>query len=152
MKKLLLTLTLVAALCYPHVKATQTIVKPGDATLGFAIAAASNGDTLVLKNDSAYRELDTLVIKMKITIKAQRLRKLPGLDGMPHLYNDGKIDPFFKLYSNAELILIGIDVNNQTSMDIIRAADKDSTDGVFSVTIDRCRLHNCLFTEKEREG
>lgn len=152
MKKLISTLILVAALCCPKLMATQIIVSPGDATLSTAINAASDGDTLILKNDSLYAEYDTISITKKITIMAKRLRKLPELAGLPMITNEGKQDPFFKLYNNAELTLIGLDIDNKGAFDVIRAADKDSSNGVFSITIDRCRIHNCTFNQKDKGG
>lgn len=70
-KKLLLAMVLVLSLS--GLVLAQTLVAPGDGTLGAAIKAAASGDVLVLQNGGLYTESADLayVINKRITIKAE---------------------------------------------------------------------------------
>ena len=122
------------------VNAQRIEVSPDIGALDAAITGASDGDTLVLQSNGVYQILDKLIIDKKVTLIADVIDTLPGLDDLAVVENIFQVSPVFDLKDGADLTLIGIDVDASTAP-FIFSCDND-TGVVLDLFINRCRLHN----------
>ena len=121
----------------------EGLVEPGIGTLDDAVLAAADGDTLVLKNGETYDILDAMNIDKKLVIIAQEIPALPGLENMPKINNMFTATKVFHLQNNANLHLIGIDVDAGGGANIF-VTERESVGVTVSLEVNRCRLHNTI--------
>ena len=133
------TILLLIFSCF-SVFAQKTTVDPGDGTLEDAVSGASAGDTLVLKINSNYNILDRLLIDKKLTIMAQTIDTLPGLDDLPTITNLFAVDEIFLMGDGCDLSVISLDLDGGTGLYIFRPVS--DTGVTISLNADRCRMHN----------
>jgi hypothetical protein len=138
MKKFALLYTFLM-LCF-IINAQRIEVAPDIGALDAALASANDGDTLVLQSNGSYSILDVLLINKKVTIVADVIDTLPGLDDLPVIDNIFQVSPVFDLKDGANLSLIGIDVNASTAPFIFSCSN--DTGAVLDLYVNRCRLHN----------
>lgn len=116
------------------------VIPPGFGTIEEYLAVAEDGDTLYLMNDSLYVPIDILFIDKKITLMSQTTPELPGLLGMPMIYNAFSNNTVIQLNDGADLTLIGLDIDADGMLNIISM--RGSQDATVALQVNRCRLHN----------
>jgi hypothetical protein len=119
---------------------SSDVVEPGMGTLDAAVAAAADGDVIVLQNGGQYDIISPLVIDKKLTIRAENAPELPALENMPIISNMFTSTQVFALNTNCDLSLIGIDVDafgGSFVFDPMGASDQ-----TINLYVNRCRLHN----------
>ncbi|MDZ7722276.1 MAG: T9SS type A sorting domain-containing protein [candidate division KSB1 bacterium] len=137
-------------------------VEPGDATLSAAIAAANDGDVLVLQDGGEYVEtfLNSITIDKELTIKAKdNYTDRPVIKNHSVQTGSGGNRPaFFMLESQAHLTLTGLDLDGlEPDTAQYRAANYVVTfapgAAVDAIKFDDCYVHDfCRFIVNGTDG
>lgn len=153
MKKFTLLLTAVLLLCSSNIFSQRHYTKVPKVALRLQqmIDSVPTGDTLVLLKGGNYRIYTSgtpIIINKKLTIMSEYMTpKLPGLENLPKISNaDTCLKGLFKLQDGADVSFIGVEINNNMAYDIIVV---DTITGTYSISFDRCRIHNTTTTTGE---
>lgn len=118
------------------VNAATTNVDPGTGTLSAAIAAASNGDILVLANGT-YTETAHVQINKQLTIRAAE-------EATPVIHQNT-----YRMTVNDEITIIGVTFESGHSNELLRIA---TTAADKTITIQNCTFRSAGYGVKVRES